>query len=497
MNCLAIMNKHIKFCPFFGQSLANLINLSENKMKKLTLIIFSILISLTIYGQDITGSWNGMITAMGKQYRLVFNISMEDTLYSSTMDSPDQGAKGIPVTTTSFENSVLKLEISNAKIQYEGTLDKDNMIKGTFKQSGYSFPLNLTRELLEKKKVIRPQDPVKPYPYYVEDVMFENAKDNISLAGTLTLPEKEGNFPALVLISGSGPQNRDEELMGHKPFLILADHLTKKGIAVLRFDDRGTAESKGNFNTATSLDFTKDVESAIKYLQTRKEINKDKIGLIGHSEGGMIAPMVTAENKDVNFIILLAGTGLRGDKLLLMQQELIGIASGIRDTDMKKTIDINKCAFDIIIKSDNTDSIKSDLRSYYKQAIKDDPESVKRTGISEGEYIELVINQLTSPWMIYFIKHDPALVLENVKCPVLAINGGKDTQVPAKENLEAIKKALEKGGNKNITIKELAKLNHLFQECETGLVSEYSTIEQTFSPVALKEISDWIIEIVK
>ncbi len=466
-------------------------------MKKTTLILITILTTLSMYGQDITGQWNGVLSVQGTQLRLVFNITQTNSGYSSTMDSPDQGAKGIPVTSTSYENSILKLEISSAGIQYEGTLDKENVFVGTFMQAGQSFPLNLTREKIEKEKINRPQEPTKPYPYYSEDVTFENTKDKIVLAGTLTLPKENGNFPAVILISGSGPQNRDEELLGHKPFLVLADHLTKNGIAVLRFDDRGTAESTGDFKTATSLDFARDVEFAIKYLQTRKEINKNQIGLIGHSEGGIIAPMVAAESKDIKFIVLLAGTGIGGDKLLLLQQELIGKASEISDADLQKAKEINEGAFDIVLKSDNTESLETELTYYIKQALKDYPESEKPTGMSEDEYVGLQVKQLTSPWMIYFIKYKPAPTLEKVNCPVLAINGEKDLQVPAKVNLEAIGNALEKGGNKNVTTKELPGLNHLFQECETGSPDEYSTIEQTFSPIALAEITNWILKQVK
>ncbi len=466
-------------------------------MKKTLLILITILTTLSMYGQDITGEWNGILKVQGTQLRLVFNISQAGNAYSATMDSPDQGAFGIPVSSISYESPILKIEIATAGIQYEGSLDKGDTIVGVFKQRGGSFPLGLTKRKVEIEKVIRPQEPTKPYPYYSEDVKFENTKDKIVLAGTLTLPEKGGNFTAVILISGSGPQNRDEELLGHKPFLVLADHLTKNGIAVLRFDDRGTAESTGDFKTATSLDFSGDVESAIKYLKSRKEINKNQIGLIGHSEGGIIAPMVAAESKDINFIVLLAGTGIRGDKLLLLQQELIGKASGISDTDLQEAKVINKGAFDIILNSDNPESLGTELTKYIKQSMNDSPESAKLAGMSEDDHVKLQVNQLTSPWMSYFIRYDPAPILQKVKCPVLAINGVKDLQVPAKVNLKAIKEALEEGGNKKVTTKELPNLNHLFQECETGLPAEYATIEQTFSPIALAEISNWILKQVK
>jgi alpha/beta superfamily hydrolase len=285
--------------------------------------------------------------------------------------------------------------------------------------------------------------------------------------------------------------------LGHKPFFVLADHLTKSGIAVLRFDDRGTAKSTGDFATATSLDFVIDVEYAIKYLQTRKEINKKRIGLVGHSEGGIIAPMVAAESKDINFIVLLAGMGIPGDQLLLLQQELIGKAMGVSEEELQKTRSINKAAFDIIIKSTNTESLKTELTNYIKQTLKDNPESIESTGMIETDFIKLQVNQLTSPWIQYFIKYDPSSILEKVKCPILAINGEKNLQVPAKVNLYTIEKTLKKGGNDKVTIKELPNLNHLFQKCETGLPNEYATIEQTFSPIALEEISKWIIKQMK
>jgi fermentation-respiration switch protein FrsA (DUF1100 family) len=461
-------------------------------MKNIALILLTSLINLTVFGQDITGQWNGALKVQGTQLRLVFNVTKTDNGISSTMDSPDQGAKGIPTTTTSFENSILKITIANAKIDYEGTLGKDNIIVGIFKQGGQSFPMNLTKEKIEKEKIVRPQEPTKPYSYYSEDITFENKKAGISLAGTLTLPKKEGVFPVVILISGSGAQNRDEELLGHKPFLVLADYLTKNGLAVLRYDDRGTALSKGDFKTATSADFATDVESAIAYLKTRKEINKKKIGLIGHSEGGLIAPIVASKSKDVAFIVLLAGTGIQGDQILLLQQKLIGKASGISDDDLQKTELTNKKAFDIVHKSTNLEQLKSDLTKFIKQELKDNPNSEKPDGMSDDDFVKFQVNQIATSWMQYFIKYNPAPTLQKVKCPVLAINGEKDLQVPPKENLETIKKALTKGGNKKVTTIEFPNLNHLFQECKTGSPDEYATIEQTFSPTALEEISKWI-----
>ena len=461
-------------------------------MKKTVAILVFVLSVLGSFGQEITGQWNGVLKIQGIQLRVVFNITKTDNGFSSTMDSPDQGAKGIPVTATTFGNAKLKLEITNARIEYAGEL-KENKIIGTFKQNGQEFPMDLSREQVEKQSVKRSQEPTKPYSYYAEDVTFQNNQANITLAGTLTLPKKEGNFPAVILITGSGPQNRDEELLGHKPFLVISDYLTKNGIAVLRYDDRGVAQSKGDFKTATTVDFASDVESAIAYLKTRKEINSKKIGLVGHSEGGIIAPMVASQSKEVSFIVLLTGTGIRGDKLLLLQQELIAKASGTSETEIKKSKEVNSKAFEIVLKSKSTETLKTDLTKYIRETIKNNPEDTIPKGMTMEKFVSIQVAQITSPWMQYFIKYDPAPALEKVKCPVLAVNGEKDLQVPPKENLQAIEKALRKGGNEAVTIKEFKNLNHLFQECKTGSPQEYATIDQTFSPIALEEITKWIL----
>jgi pimeloyl-ACP methyl ester carboxylesterase len=335
---------------------------------------------------------------------------------------------------------------------------------------------------------------VKPYSYNAEEVTFTNSKANIQLAGTFTFPKREGKFPAVILISGSGPQNRDEELMGHKPFLVLSDYLTKAGIAVLRFDDRGVGQSKGDFKSATTVDFASDVESAIDYLKTRKEILANGIGLVGHSEGGIIAPMVAVQPGKVNYIVLLAGTGIRGDKLLLLQQELVAKASGTKDAEIQQTREVNAGAFEILLKSSSAEAAKPDLKRYLSAAMKKYPDDTKPKGMTEDEFIALQLNQITAPWMYFFIRYDPSVALEKVKCPVLALNGEKDLQVPAKVNLPAIEKALKKGGNQHFTTRELPGLNHLFQECKTGAPTEYATIEQTFSPVAMGEVAKWILQ---
>lgn len=447
--------------------------------------------NLISHAQDITGKWNGLLLAPSGQLRIVFQIVRDGETYQATMDSPDQNAFGFKVTSVNFEQRLLTIKLNELMIEYSGEY-ANGSIKGNFRQAGMSFPLDLTREEVEKQALIRPQEPVEPFPYKAEEVIFENTNDKIKLAGTLTIPAGKGAFPAVVLISGSGPQNRNEEIFGHKPFWVIADHLTRNGIAVLRFDDRGVAKSEGNFAEATSVDFARDVTSAVEFLKTRMEIDPNQIGLIGHSEGGIIAPMVASESSDVAFIVLLAGTGIRGEELLLLQQQLIGRVYGLSDEELKKAASINKELFGIISQIQNTEDLTKALTKSLNQHMEHVPQAQKPQGISDDDFVEMQVKQLVNPWMRFFLAYDPAPVLRKVSCPVLALNGEKDLQVPPHENLSTIEKALKEGGNKRVTVIQLPGLNHLFQECETGSPAEYAEIEQTFSPVALTEIVNWI-----
>jgi alpha/beta superfamily hydrolase len=277
----------------------------------------------------------------------------------------------------------------------------------------------------------------------------------------------------------------------------LADYLTKNGIAVLRYDDRGVGESKGDFSKATTADFATDVESAVAYLKTRKEINSKKIGLLGHSEGGIIAPIVANRSKDVAFIVLFAGTGIQGDQLLLLQQELIAKAEGATPTELKDSKTMNSFCFNKILKSKDDVALKGELTTYLTGILKDTPKEQKPEGITDEENAAKQVAQLCNPWMLYFLRYNPATALSKVTCPVLAINGDKDLQVPAKENIEAIAKVLDKAGNKRVTTKIFPGLNHLFQDCTTGSPSEYTTIEETISPAVLAFVSEWIVKTTK
>ncbi|MGM0581159.1 MAG: alpha/beta hydrolase family protein [Bacteroidota bacterium] len=462
-------------------------------MKKLSTTLILSFFCFTLFAQDIEGKWQGLLKVQGMELTVVFNISQENDTLIATMDSPDQGAFGLAVQEVTFKDNKLNIGMNMPPIQYEGTLKSSGEIEGIFKQAGNDFPLVLSQEEVKKSNKKKPQDPIEPFPYLSKDITFENKAEGIKLAGTLTMPAEGKNFPAVVLISGSGPQDRNEALLGHKPFLVLSDHLTKQGIAVLRYDDRGTAESEGDFSTATSANFKTDVASAVKYLKSREEIDAGNIGLIGHSEGGLIAPMMAVESKDVAFIVLMAGTGIKGDDLLLRQSELIGRASGMSEAQLKTAREFNKGAYDIVVNSVNEAALREDLKEYLEESVAKNPELATGNGLKEEVFVNQLLGQLTSPWMVYFLKHDPSKVLQKVECPVLAIVGEKDLQVPAEVNLEAIEAALKAGGNTQYTIKELAGLNHQFQEAETGSPNEYAEIEQTIAPQALELMSGWIL----
>ncbi len=464
-------------------------------MKKIITLV-TLFITAGLFAQDITGSWYGMLTFPGGKLRMNIHIKQAENGYTITMDSPDQGATGIPTEKAKFENNTLSFAIPAIGGDYKGTYE-NNGFTGTFTQNNYPLQLNLGREEIKAEKPARPQEPAKPYPYYSEEVTFKNEKAGITLSGTLTMPKKEGNFPAVVLISGSGPQNRDEELLGHKPFLVLADHLTKNGIAVLRYDDRGVADSGGKFEDATTEDFATDAVAAFTYLQSLPSINKRKIGLIGHSEGGTIAPMVASKNSDVAFIVLMAGTAIPGDELMMLQNYLLGKANGMPEEELTKLGNINRKIYDVIKEEKDEQALKTKLQNMFNTELK--PLFISK-GIPADQvtqYINMQVAELSSPWYANFIRYNPAAALEKVQCPILAINGDKDLQVAAIANLDAVKRAAAKSGNKNVTTKQLSGLNHLFQESTTGAPSEYGTITQTIAPTALNEISGWIIKQVK
>lgn len=341
----------------------------------------------------------------------------------------------------------------------------------------------------------RPQEPTKPYPYYGEDVAFTNSKTGDVLAGTLTLPRKTGLYPAVVLITGSGPLNRDEEVGGgHKPFLVLADHLTRHGIAVLRFDDRGVGKSTGDFAKATSMDFADDVESAVEYLKTRKEIEASKIGLIGHSEGGTIAAIVASRSQDIDFITLLAAPGIRGDSIMLIQIGLMGNSIGLSKSEILQAKEMSSAAYKVVQSTENAEERNAKLTVLAENAFQNFPKKLMPANITKTQFVSEQVEAVTTPWWIFFLKYDPVSSLAKVTCPVLALNGDRDVQVTPKENLTAIANSL-RNLNGKVTTREMPGLNHFFQECDECTMQEYAKLEQTFSPKALTEISSWVLKV--
>jgi len=481
-------------------------------MKKIYRVLFSILICfiLIIIGSaffivsaqeqvtsvsGIEGIWEGKLKVLETELRIVFKISKNsDGTLTATLDSPDQGVTGIPVEEVIFKDNTLRLGVKSAGGVFEGKVSEDFLIiEGEWKQSGQTFPLTVKR-VDKAVEVLRPQEPKRPYPYIEKKVAYTNLKAGVKLAGVLTLPFDKGVFPAVLLISGSGPQDRNETIFGHRPFLVLADYLTRQGIAVLRVDDRGVRESTGIFSRATIEDFASDVLVGVEYLKTYKEINPKQIGLISYSEGGLIASMVAVKSPDVAFIVLMAGTGLTGEEILYLQSDLISKAMGASEQEIAKDHQFNEKIFSLIKEEEDNEIAKERVRQIvmaYWAELSD--EEKNRIGVSE-EFLNAQLQNLLSPWSRFFLTYDPKPILSKVKCSVFAINGEKDLQVSPKENLSAIEEALKAGGNQNYTTKELPGLNHLFQTAQTGLPDEYAKIEETISPVALKIISDWILE---
>jgi len=444
------------------------------------------------FDNNLMGIWQGKLEVSGMSLRIVFNIAKDaEGKLTATMDSPDQGAKNIPVEEVTFKDGVLHLEVKSAGGFFEGKVLEDFLsIKGELNQAGQSFPLVL-EQVEEIAKVNRPQEPKKPYPYKEEEVTYENKEAGITLAGTLTFPFEKGHFPAVLLITGSGAQDRNETVLNHKPFLVWADYLTRLGIAVLRVDDRGVGGSTGDFLQATSEDFAGDVLAGIEYLKSRKEIDPGQIGLIGHSEGAIIAPMVAVQSPDVAFIVMMAGTGLTGEEILYLQSALILKVNGVSDELITKNRALQESIYKVLKKEkDNTVTVEG-LHEIIENA-KLQLSEEEREKILFGTFIETPIKLI--PWYRHFLTNDPKTALMKVECPVLAINGEKDLQALPKESLQSIEEALIAGENKDYTVKELPNLNHLFQTAQTGALSEYSQIEETIAPEALDLVGKWILD---
>lgn len=441
------------------------------------------------------GIWVGAVVVSGIRVRLILRVTQNSAgPLTARLDVPDQGASDLPVESITVEGQVVRFESSNLGT-YEGTLSNDGSeIVGELKQPSVNHAITFKR--VDKVPTLgRPQDPQKPYPYLEEEVSYENKADVVKLAGTLTLPRTKGPFPAVVLITGSGTQDRNETTAGHRPFLVLADHLTRLGIAVLRVDDRGIGGSARGSDTATSENYVKDVLAGVEFLKSRAEINARQIGLIGHSEGGMIAPMAAIASSDISFIVMMAGTGLPGDEVIELQTDLILKTQGAEDEGRRLTSELFAEVFGILKKKDDRATAERQIRATLAAKTAAMTEA-QRKGM--GQMLGVIDTQLKqfylSEWFRFFLRYDPRPTLRQVKVPVLAINGEKDLQATPKENLDAIAAALKEGGNKDFSIVLLPQLNHLFQNSKTGMPTEYAEIEETISPIALKTISDWILK---
>jgi fermentation-respiration switch protein FrsA (DUF1100 family) len=467
--------------------------MNSGKSILFTIIILLVTSTLSLKGQHkdgIEGIWLGTLKVGEVELRIALTFSKsEDGIYSATMNSIDQCSGEIPMEEVVMNKDSLIVKHTGIGIEFEGMVDLTNKtFDSEFRQGPGRFPILLQQ--VEKLPVLaRPQEPKKPYPYKEEHVEYEQEAAGIKIAGTLSYPDSGGPFPAVVLLSGSGPQNRDEEIFGHKPFLVLSDYLTRHGIAVLRSDERGGGSTSCRVKGSTTEDFADDAMAGVAYLKSRDEINPEWIGLAGHSEGGMMAPIAASKSSDIAFIVMMAGPGIAFSDVILFQKELKWKQIGMSDEDLELNRSWHNQVSEIISMDINNEEVRERVMQLYKDLNEEERIRLHKTPESmEGEIVHL-----TESWWRYATTYNARATLMKVKCPVLAINGSKDMQVVAKENLSAIEEALQSGGNNNFLIKELEGLNHLFQTADTGDESEYVKIDETFSPVAMKLIADWIL----
>jgi uncharacterized protein len=431
------------------------------------------------------GDWYGALNVGTSVLHLKLTIKQETGAeMTATLVSIDQGGVVIPVSTISATLDSLHLTVAGVGASFDGKIVGSGStaeIQGNWRQGGMSLPLTFKRtgKPLEPK---RPQVPTKPYPYREENVSYRNEKAGATFAATLTLPSGRGPFPAVLLITGSGSEDRDESIFGHRPFLILSDYLTRHGIATLRADDRGVGESTGDAVNATTKDLAGDALAGVAYLKSRPEVDGKRIGLVGHSEGANIASIAATQSNDVSYIVMLGGMGVIGEQVLYLQGWRQMEAQGAPADAVNQERALQEGFFAAVKAETDKTALQNRLREVAKQAGSD---------MSDAQ-IAATAEQIGSPWFRYFLTFDPAPVLNNVDCPVLALYGEKDTQATPKENAPAVEAALRSGGNKDVTVRVLPGLNHLFQTSPTGAITEYGQIEETFAPVALDEIEKWI-----
>jgi uncharacterized protein len=443
-------------------------------------------------GANLAGHWEGVIQLPGAELQVLLDFGRnEQGDLIGTVDIPMQNAKGLPLTDIVVNGDRVDFAISGVPGNplFHGRIS-EKRIDGEFKQSGQTFPFAVGREPLPKPK--RPQEPKPPFPYRAEEITYQQG--DITFAGTLTIPEGTGPFPAVLLITGSGPQNRDEEIFGHKPFAVLADFLTRAGIVVLRVDDRGMGGTTGKNPSITTADLAVDAMAGVTFLLSRPEVDRKKIGLIGHSEGAVIAPMVATRSKDVSFIVLLAGSGVPGGQILLKQTELIYRTQGMKEDVLKNVIGQMRAVIDQVGAGADSAAIRTKLDETVAAQLAAAADSTKSAIEASANSLRQQLRAMTTPWLRYFITYDPGPVLRQVTVPVLALDGELDLQVPPDQNLPEIERALQEAKNQDFTVTMMPGLNHLLQPAKTGSIAEYATIEITMDPSALEAIRDWIVK---
>jgi pimeloyl-ACP methyl ester carboxylesterase len=439
------------------------------------------------------GFWTGGIAVLGSELNIAVSVTPSGDSLRATIDIPQQGAMNLPLRNVRYSSPVVYFELPAGPglAVFDGKLKGDS-IAGDFTQAGIQGKFHLRRDVVKKEETTVEA----PLPYRVENVVFHNL--DVALAGTLTMPSVAGKHPAVILITGSGPQNRDEELFGFKPFRIIADHLTRKGVAVLRYDDRGVGGSTGNINQSTTADFATDVEQAIRFLKARADINPTQIGLCGHSEGGIVAPMLAARSTEVAFIVLLAGPAISGDSLVLFQVQNLARQGGASKEEIERTLALQRRTFQCVRSDKGWDDLKEEMRKEAVMSLdKMTPEQRKQIA-DPDKFIDMTITTqlqgVKTPWFKFFATYDPLPALKRVRCPVLALFGERDMQVPVSLNKNPMERAFAAGGNNDYTISIIPGANHLFITAPTGSPLEYAGLKKEFAPGVLDQISDWILK---
>lgn len=451
---------------------------------------------------SLVGDWDGTISIMGTQLGFIAHFSEDNGELTGTLDIPQQGARGIPLHSISFNAPSVQFAILSGpqQAEFDGQLVED-AVEGTFSQSGFegTFRMQIMAEPAQDTAQDTDTEAKPDLPYSEEEVTFGHG--DVTLAGTLTLPEGDGPHPALILVTGSGQQNRDEEIYlapGYRPFAVIADTLARQGIAVLRYDDRGIGGSTGDVESATTADFAEDAESGLNYLLEREEIDPAQIGIFGHSEGGLIATMLTAQNPNLSFMILMAGPGLSGYDVVLEQAVMLAADTGISAEEVELVRTRQTQVLDTVVSNEGWDELKAMLIEATVEQLTQLPDAQKaQFGDLDAYAAQVITSQmaaLQSPWYRFFIAYDPGEDLAQIDVPVLAIFGGLDLQVPAEANAEAVSAALETAGNEDVTVEIISNANHLFQAAESGGVDEYSQLAPEFVTGFLDIISEWLLE---